>query len=651
MRFFICCICLIVSQSTSLHAKRVALVIGNDDYAHVTKLQKAVNDARAVAATIRSIGFEVFETINANRRVFDMELNKLNAQIEAGDEVIFFFAGHGISVRGRNYLLPIDVPAIKPGQERSVTKEAFSEDEIINLLQERGVKVSLLIIDACRNNPFPKKGTRSLGRSVGLSERSTPPRNTFVMYSAGFGQEALDRLSDNDQNPNSVFTRKLLPLLKTPGLSHIRMAKRLQIEVEQLALSSANKHQQFPAFYDQVRGDFYLVPGNDITTRKDPIQNDKPVTGADEVLWMTIETSNKASDFEFYLSKFPNGKFAAVAELKIRQLKDNKLEAVNKKQNLDNEQSDTLFQQAEDYFYRPNRTDKDLQQALRLSKQSAALGHSGSMYRLGVIYYDGMGVSSDKALAHSWFEKAFHSLKKQAVAGDPMSQFFIGVMYSNGYFVRKDKAQSFDWYTKASDQGHVLAKGNLGNLYRDGRGVDKDYKKAIELYKTSANQGNALAMVNLGKLYMDGVGVETDYSVAMEWFLKAAQKGNSGSMTNIGLMYYLGNGVKQDYSKAFDWYQKAVVKKNPAAMHNLAVLYDQGHGVEKDTKKAADWIIRALREKYKFTLNEMVENSNAWSVELREELQGFLKKERLYSGSIDGNFGTETIKALKKLAL
>lgn len=329
MRFFICFICLIVSQPTSLHAKRVALVIGNDDYAHVTKLQKAVNDARAVAATIRSIGFEVIETINANRRVFDMELNKLNAQIEAGDEVIFFFAGHGISVRGRNYLLPIDVPAIKPGQERSVTKEAFSEDEIINLLQERGVKVSLLIIDACRNNPFPKKGTRSLGRSVGLSERSTPPRNTFVMYSAGFGQEALDRLSDNDQNPNSVFTRKLLPLLKTPGLSHIRMAKRLQIEVEQLALSSANKHQQFPAFYDQVRGDFYLVPGNDITTRKDPIQNDKPVTGADEVLWMTIETSNKASDFEFYLSKFPNGKFAAVAELKIRQLKETQV-AVHK---------------------------------------------------------------------------------------------------------------------------------------------------------------------------------------------------------------------------------------------------------------------------------------------------------------------------------
>lgn len=297
-------------------AKRIALVIGNDDYANVTKLQKAVNDAKAVSSIIRDIGFEVIESLNANRRTFDQQLNDLNAKVNAGDEVLFFFAGHGISVRGRNYLLPIDIPKITPGQERSVTKEAFSEDEIISLLQERGAKVSLLIIDACRNNPFPKEGTRSVGRSVGLGQRSTPPRNTFVMYSAGFGQEALDRLSEDDQNPNSIFTRKLLPLLKTPGLSHIQMAKQLQIEVEQLALTTKSKHQQFPAFYDQVRGDFFLVPG-----KKDKAKIiGTPSISADATLWKTIENSNKASDFEFYLSKFPKGKYSIIAKLKLQKL-------------------------------------------------------------------------------------------------------------------------------------------------------------------------------------------------------------------------------------------------------------------------------------------------------------------------------------------
>lgn len=307
-----------VFMTSPVQAKRIALVIGNDEYANVDKLQKAVNDAKAVSKTIRDIGFEVIESLNANRRSFDQQLNNLNTKLEVGDEVLFFFAGHGISVRGRNYLLPIDIPKITPGQERSVTKEAFSEDEIISLLQERGAKVSLLIIDACRNNPFPKEGTRSIGRSVGLGQRSTPPRNTFVMYSAGFGQEALDRLNDDDRNPNSVFTRKLLPLLNTPGLSHIQMAKKLQIEVEQLALTTKSRHQQFPAFYDQVRGDFYLVPAE----KNSKSEIGKPSKSADETLWKTVENSTKASDFQFYLSKFPKGRYAAVAELKIKQLKE-----------------------------------------------------------------------------------------------------------------------------------------------------------------------------------------------------------------------------------------------------------------------------------------------------------------------------------------
>lgn len=260
MRIFITLFILIFFNCVPLQAKRIALIIGNNDYVNVTKLKKAVNDARALAGVLEGIGFEVTEKVNIDRRIFDQQLNHLQATVNAGDEVVFFYSGHGISVKGRNFLLPIDIPAIIPGHERSVTKEAFAEDEIINILQDRGAKVSILIIDACRNNPFPKEGTRSVGRSVGLGQRDNPPINTFVMYSAGIGQEALDRLSDEDENPNSVFTRRLIPLLQQSGLSLIRMAKTLQVEVEKLALTTKSKHRQFPAFYDQVRGDFYFVP-------------------------------------------------------------------------------------------------------------------------------------------------------------------------------------------------------------------------------------------------------------------------------------------------------------------------------------------------------------------------------------------------------
>lgn len=260
MRLLFVLVVFLVVVAPNAHAKRVALVIGNDNYVNVTKLKKAGNDAKAIAGVMGKLGFKVIHMLNVNRLAMDRALTRLSNLVELGDEVLFFFAGHGISVKGQNYLLPIDIPAIAPGQERRVTKEAFSEDEIIEILRERGAQVSILIIDACRNNPFPKAGTRSIGRSVGLGQRVNPPRNTFVMYSAGIGEEALDRLSDKDKNPNSVFTRKLLPLLTQPGLSHVKMAKLLQVQVEELALTAEGGHQQFPAFYDQVRGDYFLTP-------------------------------------------------------------------------------------------------------------------------------------------------------------------------------------------------------------------------------------------------------------------------------------------------------------------------------------------------------------------------------------------------------
>ncbi|GJM02208.1 MAG: hypothetical protein DHS20C08_07090 [Rhodomicrobium sp.] len=316
-------------------AKRVALVIGNDSYVNVSPLQKAVNDARAVALVLRDIGFDVLASENLNRQSMARQLTELSGRISAGGEVVFYYAGHGISFKGQNFLLPVDIPKIKPGQQRFVLKDSFSEDEILDILREKGARVSILIIDACRNNPFPKTGTRSVGRSVGLGQRKSPPRNTFVIYSAGIGEEALDRLSDDDADPNSVFTRKLLPLLKTPGLSHVKMAKRLQVEVESLALTTADRHQQFPAFYDQVRGDYFFIPGAASPTKKPQKQvaaiKQKPVgqsPSAAVVLWKTISQSNKISDFEFYLKEFPSGAHRAVAKLKIRQLNLRKVAAL-----------------------------------------------------------------------------------------------------------------------------------------------------------------------------------------------------------------------------------------------------------------------------------------------------------------------------------
>ncbi len=302
---------LVVSKA---QAKRMALIIGNDQYKNVTPLKKAVNDAVAISSTLTDLGFEPHLHQNLDRRAMNAALANFTGKIEKDDEVLFFFSGHGIAVRGENYLLPTDVPAVTPGQEGFITREAFSENEIIRSLQDQGVRVSILILDACRNNPFPRKGTRSIGRSVGLGRTTAPPQGTFVMYSAGVGQQALDRLSDDDPHPNSVYTRKLIPLLKEEGLQIVRVAKRLRSEVEALARTAkGGAHKQYPSYYDELRGDFFFKPGKrkEFGSKKD----------ADDLLWATIEKSKNLSDFEFYLTEHPKGRYASIARLKIRQIK------------------------------------------------------------------------------------------------------------------------------------------------------------------------------------------------------------------------------------------------------------------------------------------------------------------------------------------
>jgi hypothetical protein len=244
--------------TSTAFAKRIALVIGNDNYSSVTKLEKAVSDARSVATSLESVGFKVSRFENLNNRSMNRSIysNFINT-IQKNDEVLFYYAGHGIEIRSRNYLLATDIPKVKPGNERFVIKEAFAVDDIIEAVQERGARVAIFILDACRDNPFPKEGTRSIGISRGLG-RSDPPKGTFVMYSAGARQAALDRLSSKDSNPNSVYTRKLLPLIQTPGLKLTEMAKRLREEVEELA--SEVNHDQYPAYYDQMKGVFYFQP-------------------------------------------------------------------------------------------------------------------------------------------------------------------------------------------------------------------------------------------------------------------------------------------------------------------------------------------------------------------------------------------------------
>jgi hypothetical protein len=236
-------------------AKSVALVIGNDGYANVPSLQKAVNDARSISAELERLGFIVRRVENVDQRAMSRAIVAFNADVEAGDRAVFFYSGHGFEIGGTNYLLPTDVPAARSSEEDLVRDASFPVDRIIDGVRAKGASVAIMILDACRDNPFAGPGTRSAPRTKGLA-RVDAPEGVFVLMSAGAKQEALDRLSDADANPNSVFTRTFLTELSKPGQTLVQIAKKTQVEVKTLARSVG--HDQTPAYYDQVIGDIVL---------------------------------------------------------------------------------------------------------------------------------------------------------------------------------------------------------------------------------------------------------------------------------------------------------------------------------------------------------------------------------------------------------
>jgi uncharacterized caspase-like protein len=236
----------------ALAQKRVALLVGNNAYQSVPVLRTAINDAHALADVLRKLNFSVVIAENLSRRAMSESLLAFDKAIEPGDIALFFFAGHGFEIHGENFLVPTDIPAIGEGQEELLRDAAYPAARIVERLQTRGARTTILVLDACRNNPFERPGGRGLIGAGGLAPM-TPAEGVFILFSAGAKQVALDRLSGRDGDPNSVFSRNFIHELQEPGLTLVQIAKRTQMDVRQMAATVGR--DQTPAYYDQIVGD------------------------------------------------------------------------------------------------------------------------------------------------------------------------------------------------------------------------------------------------------------------------------------------------------------------------------------------------------------------------------------------------------------
>jgi len=233
-------------------AHRKALVIGNNKYKFVSPLANASEDAKTIAGNLELVGYKVTLKLDASEREMRAAIRSFASQVQGGDEVAFYFAGHGVQIGSANYLIPVDVNGESEAQIRD---EAVALQRVLDDMTDRKAKFTLAVIDACRDNPF-----KLAGRNVGSGLRGLAPTNAatgqMVIFSAGAGQKALDSLGPNDKNKNGVFTRVFVQQMQKPAVPIDKILKDTRTEVVNLAQSIG--HEQVPAIYDQVIGEFFF---------------------------------------------------------------------------------------------------------------------------------------------------------------------------------------------------------------------------------------------------------------------------------------------------------------------------------------------------------------------------------------------------------
>jgi len=238
---------------------RRALIVGINDYREITPLQKAVGDAEALKVTLERLGFSVDLVLNADRREFNCAVSAFQTSLDPGDTALVHFSGHGVEIDGQNYLLAADIPKPQSGQQDFIKSEAMSLGDLMQRIASSGAGTRIFIIDACRDNPFAGSGGRGLGGTRGLA-RVDAPAGTFILYSAGYQQTALDRLNDADEEPTSVYTRVLTKKLAEPGKQLADLAREVRSEVETLAKSAGHVQRALPIMTSSLGSSFSTCP-------------------------------------------------------------------------------------------------------------------------------------------------------------------------------------------------------------------------------------------------------------------------------------------------------------------------------------------------------------------------------------------------------
>jgi hypothetical protein len=229
-------------RGIKLHVDRLALIIGNGAY-QTSPLKNPINDAEDMAETLKKLGFKVILKRDADQRTMEDTIRFFGRQLRDGDVGLFYFAGHGVQVDGRNYLMPVDA---KIESESDVKYEAVDAGRILGKMEDAENRLNIVILDACRNNPY----ARAFRSNQNGLARMDAPTGSLIAYSTAPGEVAAD-----GPERNGIFTKHLIQHMLEPNLPIEQVLKRVRINV-----ANETNGRQIPWESSSLMGDFYFNP-------------------------------------------------------------------------------------------------------------------------------------------------------------------------------------------------------------------------------------------------------------------------------------------------------------------------------------------------------------------------------------------------------
>jgi len=571
---------LTVGLTASVSAEmRRAFVVGIDQYDQFSKelqLDNAVSDAEAVAKKLTEVGFdEVTIERNPDRYEFHVAWQAFLDSINSDDTVTFYYSGHGVAIDGKNYLLPRSMPDLKPGLSELIKSESLSLNNLLLDVEKRTPAVTLMILDACRNDPFMNGNLRAAGAAGGLAGSSEPPSGTFIMYSAAAGKVALDGVPGAD-HPHSVYTSHLLDLIPRTDLNIASMARELRKRVNQTTRDFADGFLQSPAYYDGLIGD-YCLPGCESNTsvKSDPVSesstenaedltdskqrdsvevvNDTQVAAIEPLDETTVGSSTLLPE----VSK-KDRRAASVLRKKAEKFFWNDLEtalgAYRRSTVLDptNEEGWSklghLHQRAQDHAsaMQAYETVMQLAEARRDQKWRAI-----ALYGMGTVHQTWGNINE----AENFYNQALErELDPKRIADIKKSLGSVFMTRSNAEEAEPLFLEALTIYKKLKLDHQVAGQyGRLGTVYVQYGNLDKaeqHFQKALEIHKKLDSRGGAAWQYNnLAKVYQErGESEQSEqyYVKAMEAFEELDdQPAVAKQVGALGILYLTRGDLEQ----------------------------------------------------------------------------------------------------------